>query len=80
MLGNVYEWCQDSRNASKPAKKGIYNDTINISESIVEKSPRILRGGAFGDQAALVRSAHCGGYAPANNNYGLGFRPSRTYH
>ena len=26
MLGNMYEWCQDSWNASKPAKKGIYND------------------------------------------------------
>ena len=24
MLGNVFEWCQDSMNASRPAKKGIY--------------------------------------------------------
>ena len=23
MLGNTYEWCQDSWNASKPVKKGI---------------------------------------------------------
>ena len=23
MLGNVFEWCQDSWNASKPVKKGI---------------------------------------------------------
>ena len=32
-------------NASKPGKKGIYNDMINISESISEKNPRLLRGG-----------------------------------
>ena len=43
MLGNIYEWCQDSSNASQPAKEGIYNDIINISESIIEKHPRLLR-------------------------------------
>ena len=30
MLGNMDEWCQDSWNASKPAKKGIYNDYKHI--------------------------------------------------
>ena len=53
MLGNMYEWCQDSWNASKPAKKGIYNDSINISESIVEKNPRLLRGGSFDDSTGV---------------------------
>src|SRR5205823_3351078 len=42
MLGNMYEWCQDSVNASKVAKKGTYNDIINISESVVEQNPRLL--------------------------------------
>ena len=32
MLGNEFEWCQDSSNASKPGKKGIYNDIISISD------------------------------------------------
>ena len=80
MLGNVYEWCQDSWNASKPAKKGIYNDIINISESIVEKNPRLLRGGAFDDRPASVRSANRNWNAPANRCTYYGFRPSRTYH
>ena len=80
MLGNMYEWCQDSLNASIPEKKGIYNDIINISESIVEKNPRILRGGTFDYRPALVRSAGRGGYAPADRGGGVGFRPSRTYH
>ena len=47
MLGNTYEWCQDSWNVSKPVKKGICNDVINISESIIERNPRLLRGGSF---------------------------------
>ena len=80
MLGNMYEWCQDSVNASKPAKKGIYNDSINISESIVEKKPRLLRGVSFAYPPALVRSANRGGVAPANRSSNNGFRPSRTYH
>ena len=76
----MYEWCQDSVNASKPLRKGIYNDFINISESIVEKNPRILRGGSFYFQPALVRSAYRLWNAPAYRGYSLGFRPSRTYH
>ena len=79
MLGSMYEWCQDSWNASKPAKKGIYNDLINISDSIVEKNPRLVRGGSFNGQPAYVRSAFRFRYAPATLNIYNGFRPSRTY-
>ncbi len=56
MLGNMYEWCQDTANALKPGRKGIYLDIINIHESIVEKNARILRGGSFYDRPAVVRS------------------------
>ena len=80
MLGNMYEWCQDSSNASKPAKEGIYNDIINISESIIEKNPRLLRGGSFDDHPANVRSAGRSWDAPSNRSTFNGFRPSRTYH
>jgi len=80
MLGNMYEWCQDSSNASKPGKEGIYNDLIKISESIIEKNPRLLRGGAFDDQPANVRSANRSRNAPSSRSTDNGFRPSRTYH
>ena len=80
MLGNMCEWCQDSWNASKPANKGIYNDSINISASIVEQNPRLLRGGTFSGLPAFVRSAVRSLFAPAGRNLNLGFRPSRTYH
>ncbi|MGO8899725.1 MAG: formylglycine-generating enzyme family protein, partial [Isosphaeraceae bacterium] len=80
MLGNMYEWCQDSSNASQPRKEGIYNDIIKISESIVEKYPRLLRGGTFGDRPADVRSANRSWDAPSYRSTNFGFRPSRTYH
>ena len=79
MLGNMYEWCQDSVYASRPAKKGIYNDLINISESIIEKNPRLSRGGSFYDQPAVVRSAFRYWYAPSIRVPIYGFRPSKTY-
>jgi hypothetical protein len=80
MLGNMCEWCQDSVNASKPAKKGIYNDSINISESTGEKNLRFLRGGSFYVRPADVRSAVRFWNAPAYRSSYYGFRPSRTYH
>ena len=36
-LGNVYEWCQESMNASKSLKKGIYND-YTIYSNLLEKN------------------------------------------
>ncbi len=79
MLGNTYEWCQDSWNVSKPVKKGICNDVINTSESIIERNPRFLWGGAFYDPPAGVRSVYREGSAPSDRGNLYGFRPSRTY-
>ncbi len=53
MLGNVFEWCQDRMNALRPGKEGLYSDIINISESINEINPRLLRGGAFINRPAV---------------------------
>ena len=44
------------------------------------KNPRLLRGGAFDYQPAVVRSAYRNGLAPSNRITDDGFRPSRTYH
>ena len=80
MLGNMYEWCQDSRNASKPAKKGIYNDLINISESIVEKTLVSCGAGRSTiDRRSSARRTVAG--TPRRTvTSDDGFRPSRTYH
>jgi formylglycine-generating enzyme required for sulfatase activity len=79
MLGNMYEWCQDSVYGQRQATKGISNDLITISESIVEKNPRIQRGGAFAYLPAFVRSALRYWLAPASRLGLFGFRLSRTY-
>jgi formylglycine-generating enzyme required for sulfatase activity len=79
MLGNLYEWCQDSSIASKSGKKGICDDIIKIRVHIGEKGPRLLRGGSFFDRPADIRSAYRVSYAPATRGTGVGFRPFRTY-
>ena len=56
-------------------RRAIYNDDINISESINEKSPRLLRGGSFNDLPADVRSADRNRYAPADRFTDIRFPP-----
>ncbi len=80
MLGNEYEWCQDSWHSSKPREKGLYIDIIISPESVSEKDPRLLRGGSFGDRSSIVRSAVRYGSAPSSRYiYYGGFRLARTY-
>ena len=78
MLGNMFEWCQDRVDASKPAKKGIYNDAIESSEFIVAKSPRTLRSSWFNSLAGVVRSAFRDYMPPFYPDVANGIRPSRT--
>ncbi len=65
---------------SRPSKKGIYNDSINIMEYVHAWNIRLLRGGAFDDLPAVVRSADRNGIAAADRHTDNGFRPARTYH
>ncbi len=78
MLGNEFEWVQDSIRHPMPERKGASSDRIIRYDYVNDKNPRLLRGGAFGNRPAGVRSAIRGGSAPA---YRLtSFRLSRTYH
>ena len=79
MLGNVVEWCQDNSNAPKTATKGIYHDLLTKSEIIIEKNPRVLRGGTFVNRPAIVRSAYRLWDAPSGRYTLCGFRLCRTY-
>jgi formylglycine-generating enzyme required for sulfatase activity len=78
MLGNMWEWCHDEFHQVNVTESK-FND-INISISVNESNPRILRGGAFDTQAAYVRSALRFMLAPAYRLTNFGFRPSRTYY
>ena len=56
--GTSLNGVKTASNASRRRKEeDYYNDIINISESIIEKNPRLLRGGSFIDPPADVRSA-----------------------
>jgi serine/threonine protein kinase/formylglycine-generating enzyme required for sulfatase activity len=72
MLGNVYEWCQDSYGTNAAATEG-------MADRIVDDNNRSARGGAFNEFAAPVRSANRGRTKPADRDLIIGFRPARTY-
>ena len=78
MLGNVYERCQDSFNASKIRQRGVFIDIVTLYESISEHNPRLLRGGTFSNLPVNIRSAYRYGYAPSIRDVNYGFRTSRT--
>ena len=73
MHGNVWEWCQD-RAAPYGSEKAV-SDPVRPAQGI----RRVLRGGSFFGQSALVRSANRAFYQPHLANIFLGFRPVRTY-
>jgi len=80
MLGNEFEWGQDSMSRSMPERKGLFSDLINISESVNETRPRLLRGGTFLEPPSFIRSANRNFDAPSFRDASSGFRPGRTYH
>jgi formylglycine-generating enzyme required for sulfatase activity/tetratricopeptide (TPR) repeat protein len=79
MLGNEYEWMQDNLRHEMRWRQGQFIDHINLSESITEKNPRLLRGVSFYDLPAYVRSAFRSWNSPAHRDSPLyGIRPAKT--
>jgi serine/threonine protein kinase/formylglycine-generating enzyme required for sulfatase activity/tetratricopeptide (TPR) repeat protein len=79
MLGNEFEWTQDSNRRAMQERRGLFSDTIYMSENLSDKSIRLMRGGSFYFPPADVRSAYRFPCAPAFRYADYGFRPSRTY-
>ena len=79
MLGNVYEWMNDSFGAPRPWSRRIHPDILNKSEYVLEKLPRLLLGGSFANPPAGVRVAGRRGNAPSLRDASYGFRLARTY-
>ena len=72
MLGNVWEWCHDGlREYTADAAV----DAIGPTEA---DTPRVLRGGSWGQAAQIVRGAYRGYDAAGNRYTDLGFRCSRS--
>lgn len=70
MLGSVWEWCQDWF--------GPYDGVVKSNPTGPEVgNERVLRGGAWSNDARHVRAAGRYGYGPGNRNSDVGFRVAR---
>jgi formylglycine-generating enzyme required for sulfatase activity len=78
MLGNVWQWCQESAQYYPAGSRGKpVPDEEEVGE-IFDRQIRIFRGGAFGGRPTLLRSA-CRQYGrPGAQIDGLGVRVART--
>jgi formylglycine-generating enzyme required for sulfatase activity len=74
MLGNASEWAQNRYESLDPT-----SDEVNLMDHVERSTSRVLRGGAFGNPRAVVRSADRDSNVPSYRNTTYGFRPSRTY-
>ena len=77
--GNVFTWCQERFQAYPNSKEKEVADDNEDALSITLEN-RVLRGGSFGVQASLVRSAFRQGVVPTYRSDGdVGLRPARTF-
>jgi formylglycine-generating enzyme required for sulfatase activity/tetratricopeptide (TPR) repeat protein len=78
MLGNVTEWCQDVATGQSQERRALKSGTRSMIGLVIEKAPRLLRGGTYYDLPALLRSSYRDWSTPSSHIVNVGFRPSRT--
>jgi formylglycine-generating enzyme required for sulfatase activity len=78
MHGNVWCWCQDSKQEYPLAQSGKAFEDTESRLPITDEEVRVLRGGSFKLGAEFVRSYYRIGVSPTTNINDQGFRPART--
>jgi len=74
VLGNVWEWCQDTWDATAYAKR--QSGVVDPLVTGVDSAARVVRGGAWLDQARFCRAAYRTWGVPASRFTYLGLRLS----
>lgn len=69
MLGNVWEWTEDSYQADAYARHKLYNPRADLAGA-----PRVIRGGSFRTELAQTRCANRGRYEPTRTLDTIGVR------
>jgi serine/threonine protein kinase/formylglycine-generating enzyme required for sulfatase activity len=75
MLGNTQQWCEDR---ALPYIGGEDKEDTKDLKGITQDVPRVLRGGAFLNPAADIRSASPNSNLPSSRDSLNGFRLART--
>ncbi len=78
MLGNAFEWCQDSTADRRPARAGVFSDTISASETIRIDRKSMIRGGSYDSDETVARSAYRTSELASYGSWSTGFRIVRT--
>jgi len=78
MQGNVFEWCQEHY-VSYGGGLGSVSEDREDKNALDDTVRRSMRGGSFGYQTSVVRTAYRSDYLPTDRFGYCGFRPSRTY-
>jgi formylglycine-generating enzyme required for sulfatase activity len=78
MLGNVFEWCDNSIETHAVADASVSEDS-GTKTDVRDKIGRVLRSGGFNDRPANLRSAFRINNLPTYRLSVYGFRPARTY-
>ena len=69
MLGNAWEWTQDSYQKDAYARHPLYNPKVEVAGT-----PRVMRGGSFLTEIAQLRCAMRGRYDPQATMANIGIR------
>ena len=73
MMGNAWEWTQDSYQADAYARHPLYNPKVEA-----DGQPRVMRGASFRTEMAHMRCAMRGRYDPAQTMDSIGLRLVRV--
>jgi formylglycine-generating enzyme required for sulfatase activity len=74
----VFTWCQERYKDYPATKDDVVSEDKEDDLVVSSTVSRVLRGGSFGLQASLVRSADRNSNVPSYRNNNYGFRPART--